>query len=194
MRRREIVRIRVDRAMEGIERCLKKSKSFLDDTSKLITDGSLESALGLTIYALENLGKAKMIFDEYQYSLQEGETEIVFKDARKTFYEHCYKLMKASSLLDLSKDDEVMILSLALGDDFPDPVAELLVEQKLMKVKDVLERGHGLRQSGFHVDYDEKEDKWSELEISKEELERLIESAHKAIKNFEQNLVERNNV
>jgi AbiV family abortive infection protein len=183
LRRKERLEIPVTDIPEGIAVCLKNAETFCSDARALVEKSSLQHALGLCIYAVEELGKAEMLKEMKAYRatstskvIFEREKAVDFfrnkpfkflkkrgfskKYEMNPFYNHCCKLLYAQSVIKMASDNR--LLNSLGGKKTYQGLKEMFEAFKELDDPFYLSRTktNGVREVAMYVDYDPKQGKW----------------------------------
>ena len=95
------IQITCEQAKKAIELCFENAKSFLNDADILIKN-NVPNHISIPIeFALEEVGKAKIIFDKL-----DSDNSIIIDD-KDGFYDHVTKLKKCTELFELDPSEEM---------------------------------------------------------------------------------------
>jgi AbiV family abortive infection protein len=92
LRRKDKLVIPLQKIEEGIDLCLGNASQFCKDAKLLNSHASSQHALGLCIFAIEELGKAHLLTEQKFLANKYGNSEIVFKkDETPKLLNECYR-------------------------------------------------------------------------------------------------------
>lgn len=159
------MRIRLEKIREGIGHALRKSAQHLVGAEACLSIGSLDSAIGLTVFAIEEFGRAVVLRE----NLETGSEEV----DKRINTNHDFKWNKAFTILPRK------FKTIHTGGFDPkgfDPVAFDTEDESIT---------HEIRMRAVYVDYDESNDEWiTSTRVDKSFLKRAIEGIREHIKNF----------
>jgi AbiV family abortive infection protein len=76
LRSKDKLVIPLQKVEEGIDLCLKNASQFCKDAKLLNSNSSAQHALGLCMFAIEELGKAHLLTEQKFLGKKHGDTEI----------------------------------------------------------------------------------------------------------------------
>ena len=86
MKQKKIITIPLAKISEGIDLCLSNALQFCEDAKLINNESSRAHALGLCLYALEELGKADLLQEYAFWAKKNGIEEITIEQSEpKTF-------------------------------------------------------------------------------------------------------------
>ena len=147
-----------EQAERDIKMCLDNAWSYLDDADMYESNKRIDHVAIPIEFAMEEIGKTKIIYDK---TLQNNsKISLSYKDG---IYSHETKMEKAVSLIELDISDEIgeaMMMGdvvLGLQESYPyfldeEKVAEKQRHEK--ELKNIENRGHGIRLRSSFVDFD----------------------------------------
>jgi len=169
-----------EQANRAIKMCLDNAWSYLKDADMYISNNKTEHLAIPIEFALEEIGKAKIIFDKIDNN---SKILLSYKDG---IYDHIIKIKRAVSLIELDAGEKIAE-SLALGFDEFDylfvPSAISVIVEKEIKLKNTGKKGHEIRLASSFVDFDSATNE-PKIEKSSGELDKLIRSLYKIIREY----------
>jgi AbiV family abortive infection protein len=135
--------IPVAKVPEVINKCMEKARGFFVTAKDLIDDGKPEEALIISVFGLEEFGRAVLFNDELTYANTSGQDFIEIE--RKKLFDHKTKQQAAMSIL------PEKLKSLAIGTFNPQYVESKFIVRTEGKI-DVLQ---DLREGVTYVDFKE---------------------------------------
>jgi len=199
-----ILKIPLNKVAEGADLCLDNASQFCSDARVLSEKSSYDHALGLCIFAIEELGKAILLKEKATYALKDSEQviilkyekpEVIFKttieDLKKKgfsgkevnpFRHHLSKLLYARSMMSMATYTNVM--KSLNGKGFQ------TIEEMNRTIEDMLTQAHeidvertDLRELALYVDYDQEKGAWSKgrLKVTQTKLRQLATNIETAI-------------
>jgi hypothetical protein len=171
---------------------------------------SREHALGLCLFAIEELGKAELLQGLSNSAKKYGEKAIIlkrvkpheffaeglhstidklgFEKEKNPFYDHRYKLFYGSALLGEKVNERILTL---MGSWDSRTFEELIdAYEKIGKDFHLIDiRETGFREDVMYVDYDETNKQWihGTGNINPDEIPLIIEDVEKAIIQYDKN-------
>lgn len=140
-----------EQAKEAIKMCLDNARSYLDDVDMYISNNKTDHLAISIAFAMEEIGKAKIIFNKTKGS---SEITLSYIDG---IYSHETKMKQAISMINLDMDEK-MAESLMLGDDpfdyLLDPLVISRIISKERELKNSGKQGHKIRLTSSFVDFD----------------------------------------
>jgi AbiV family abortive infection protein len=191
---------------EGIDLCLINASQFCKDARLLNSKSSHAHALGLCVYALEELGKADLLqmysdfakqYDIKEITIEKKEVENFFYSGNhqklidkfgffekiNPFYDHRYKLLKGSG-----RAFQVVDWGKLLSPEEKQNINSFNEFFKAIEKKDYYEidiKEQGFRQEVMYVDYNREKNKWIHgTKFSQKDIDNLIEDITRAIELF----------
>jgi AbiV family abortive infection protein len=79
LKNKNILTIPLKSVAEGVELCLDNATQFCSDAKALVEISSCQHALGLCIYAIEELGKATLLKEMAAYATKRNEDNITLE-------------------------------------------------------------------------------------------------------------------
>jgi AbiV family abortive infection protein len=202
--------IPVDKIPEGIDLCLRNASQFCADAKLVNNESNYNHALGLCLYAIEELGKAELLKLLAFWAKKNGDKTITFERGKpqnffheryhsslgklgfsrdmNPFYDHRCKLFFARSLLGLATNERLM-RSLE-GEKFNN--FREIIRAYNEKVKDVYEidvREIGFREVIMYVDYDQEKNEWinGTMQFTQKDVDEMVQDIERAIQLFDKN-------
>jgi AbiV family abortive infection protein len=162
--------IPVAQVPHGIEKCLKKSKKFFATAKDLVENGNPEEALIISVFGLEEFGRAGMLKEALK-NAQAIDNDFI-QIEKKKFYEHEAK--QKTALLLLPK--ELVTLAIGTFNLYYRSDSIVLKDGKIDVLQDI-------REGVTYVDY--RDSKWqSPPRIDCTGLKRFIEGVEKETEKF----------
>jgi len=202
--------IPLDKIPEGIDLCLRNASQFCVDARVISKESSCEHALGLCLYAIEELGKAELLqslaasarkYGNRVITLERNKpqrffrkelhsyiSKLGFPEEMNPFYDHRCKLFFGRQLLGLAINERIM-RSLD-GQKFQN--FNELIQAFEEKGKDVYEidvKEIGFREHVMYVDFDQENNEWvsGTMKFTPNEIDEMIQDIELAIKLFNKN-------
>jgi len=170
-----------DQAEKAINMCLENARSYLDDADMYISKDRTEHLAIPIVFAMEEIGKAKIIFDK----MTDNDSKILlsYKDG---IYDHVIKTKKAISMIELDVGEEIAN-SLIFGDDMIDYLYDPLtisvnIAQEI-ELKNTGKKGHDIRLASSYVDFDSVTNE-PKIEKSSGNLTKLINSLSQILQEY----------
>lgn len=196
--------IPLDKIPEGIDLCLRNASQFCRDARIVSKESSCEHALGLCLYAVEELGKAELLqelaasarkYGERVITLERNKPQRFFNERlhadlgklgfsrdMNPFYDHRCKLFYGRGLVGLATNERLM-RSLD-GREFHN--FKELIQALQEKGKDVYEidvKQIGFRELVMYVDFDQENNEWTtgRIKFASNEIDGIIQDIERAI-------------
>jgi AbiV family abortive infection protein len=194
---------------EGIELCLKNATQFSLDAQALCKISSYNHALGLCLYAIEELGKACLLKELFLLAKKHGYKELTLDHMKTTeffnpvyhqdldklgfrknthpFFDHRLKLLYGRSLFYLATQNRLLgSLSNEKFGNFKkllDAFDKKGKESYGLEIKQI-----GFRELLMYVDFDQEKNEWINgiPKISEVNLTDIVDDIEKAIQLFRQ--------
>ena len=201
--------IPLSKIAEGVDLCLENASRFCSDANLLIEKASYEHALGLCVFAIEELGKAVLLKSKAFETKRNSETDVVFKKEKledilhrtmenwkakgfkggrvvNPFYDHFSKLLMASSMMFIAIDTNV-------GKSIRGKIFHSIDEINksfdglLKEAYDLDFYNTDLREFALYVGYDEEKGEWTngKLKSSPAKIKQLLTNIETAIKFYQ---------
>jgi hypothetical protein len=203
--------IPLDKIPEGVDLCLRNASQFCVEAKIVSRESSCEHALGLCLYAIEELGKAELLQGLAVVASKHGDglitlerkepqrffSEAYHADLRKLgfsrpmnpFFDHRCKLFIGRMLVSSAAQERVM-RSLD-GQEFHDfkELVQAFEEKARALGKDVTDidvKEKGFRELLMYVDYDQEKNEWMTggIRFASNEIVRMSEDIEAAIQLF----------
>lgn len=170
-----------DQAEKTINMCIENARSYLDDADMYISKDRTEHLAIPIVFAMEEIGKAKIIFDK----MADNNSKILlsYKDG---IYDHIIKTKKAISLIELDVSEKIVEGLLLGGDEFDylyNPLTISSIVTKENELKNTGKQGHKIRLASSFVDFDSVTNE-PKIEKSSGDLTKLIKSLSKIITEY----------
>ncbi len=169
-----------DQAEKTINMCLENARSYLDDADMYISKDRTEHLAIPIVFAMEEIGKAKIIFDKIGNN---SKIPLSYKDG---IYSHETKVKKVISLIELDPSEK-MAEGLLLGDDAFDYLLDPLTISSIVtqenELKNTGKQGHEIRLASSYVDFDSVTNE-PKLEKSSGDLTKLIKRLSQIITEY----------
>jgi AbiV family abortive infection protein len=216
LRKKERLEIPVKNIPVGITVCLENAESFCFDAKTLAEKSSLQHALGLCIYAVEELGKAELLKEKWIGSLETvvfklQKPKVILKDRpslknwkqrgfRKNkeinpFYDHNAKLFFAQGFMKMASDNR-LLNSLGKKKTYRN-LKELFEDFEKLDDPAYINKTktNGIRELAMYVDYDPSQAKWVNgiPKITVQEITEIIVDIQTAISYAKQDLISTQN-
>jgi hypothetical protein len=199
-----ILKIPLNKVAEGADLCLDNAVQFCSDARVLSEESSCDHALGLCIFAIEELGKAILLKEKATYALKDSKNVVILKHAKpevifkrpldylKTkgfsnkevnpFRHHLSKLLYASSIMSMATHTNVIKSLDGKGFQTMDEMTKT-IEEMLKQAYEIDVEKTDLRELAFYVDYDQKEGTWSKgrLKVTQTMVRQLAANIETAI-------------
>ncbi len=184
----------------GSELCLANALQFCSDAKVLAKSSSFEHALGLCIFAIEELGKAIMLKQKAIQAKKKNEDALTFKSLKDVesfyrvpigclknvglegcisnpFYNHKSKLYFAKSTLNFAANKRILEIMEKFG--FKEIQEAKLLSPEYLSIIEKTE----IRERAFYVDFDEKKCEWvsNSLNTTQEKVMEIISDIINAI-------------
>lgn len=214
MRTKSKLVIPLDKIPEGIELCLHNASQFCVDARIVSKDSSCEHALGLCLYAIEELGKAELLqelaasarkYNDKVITLEKNKPQkffnerlhpdlgkLGFSQPMNPFYDHRSKLVFGLGLVGLATSERIM-RSLD-GQEFHSfsELLQALKERAREQGKDVSDidvKEIGFRELAMYVDFDQERNEWitGRIKFASNEIHKMILDIERAIESFNRN-------
>jgi len=206
--------IPLDKIPEEIDLCLRNASQFCLDARIVSEKSSCEHALGLCLYAIEELGKARLLqglaasarkYGDKVITLERNKPQkffhqslhadlgkLGFSQDMNPFYDHRCKLFFGRGLVGQATSERI-IRSLD-GQEFHS-FSELLQafeERARESGKDVIDidvKETGFRELAMYVDFDQEKNEWitGRIKFASDEIDKMIQDIEMAIKLFNRN-------
>jgi ribosomal protein S6 len=210
LNRKEVLKIPLGRVAEGADLCLENASQFCSDARTLAEKSSCEHALGLSIFAMEELGKAIMLKEKAAYANRDAEDSVCFekvipdkvfnvpfKNLKKRgfsgceinpFYDHRSKLLYTRNIRRLATYATIIKSIDGKGFSTEDEMNET-IERLWKKAVELNVEKVALRELAFYVDYDQKRGEWNSWSVNLtqakvKELTTIIEEAISLIRQW----------
>jgi hypothetical protein len=198
LRQKEKFEIPLDCIPEGVKFCLRNAAQFCSDAKVLAKIGSYQHALGLCIYAIEELGKAELLIEMFEIAHKHGDNSIIFELTTpdtfyrlspkelenlgfrnshpiNPFYDHSSKLLYGRRLKDSTMGRITKSFDVANFGSFE----ELIQAYKKLPSPTYcqIHLDQTTKEQTMYIGFNQKTKKWSEnlVEISSEEILQLSE-------------------
>lgn len=164
--------------------CIDNSTSFIDDANILFEKNKLNHIIIPIEFAIEELGKAKIILDK----IKTTDSDTITLDKQDGWLNHRSKVDVALELIDIPVGYK-QLLGLVFGDGpedyLLDPLAMAAIEDEVKTLKEKTKKGHDLRLESSFVDFDnETFDPKLSRGMTKDEAEMFLRSMDDAISRF----------
>lgn len=177
-----------EQAKKAIKICLDNAWSYLEDADMYITNNRTEHLAIPIAFAMEEIGKAKIIYDK----IEKNNSKILLSNHEDGIYDHLTKMKKTVSLIELNFDDEmgeaVMTDKLIFGGSFglesfidQSEISDKIKQEK--ELKDIGKQGHKIRLASSFVDFDATTNE-PKIEKSTEDLTKLIKVLYQIITEY----------
>jgi hypothetical protein len=202
--------IPLDKIPEGIDLCLRNASLFCIDARIVNKESSCEHALGLCLYAIEELGKAELLqglaasarkYGDRAITLERNKPQKFFNERlhadlgklgfsqdMNPFYDHRCKLFFGRGLVGLATNERLM-RSLD-GQEFHN-FNELIqaFEEKGKDVPEIDVKEIGFRELVMYVDFDQEKNEWitGRIKFTPNEIDAMIQDIEMAIRLFNRN-------
>lgn len=175
-----------EQAEKPIQMCLDNARSYLDDADMYISNNKTEHLAIPIVFAMEEIGKAKIIFDKI--TRDSSKILLSYKDG---IYSHKTKAQKVISLIDLDVRGDIAeetAEGLLLGDDggFDYLLDPLTISDKIkqeIELKNTGKQGHDIRIVNSYVDFDSNTNE-PKIERSSGDLTKLIQNLFEIIAGY----------
>lgn len=171
-----------EQAEKAIKMCLDNAWSYLGDADIFISKNKTEHLAIPIEFAIEEIGKAKIIFDK----LEKNNSINLSSDEKDGIYTHETKMKKGVSLIELDIDEK-MVNGFVLGDHPIDYLLDpLVIEYNVRQEKelqDIGNQGHKIRLVSSFVDFDPVTND-PKIEKSTGDLTKLIKALYQIIAGY----------
>ena len=200
--------IPLDKIPEGVDLCLRNASQFCKDARIVNRESSCEHAFGLCLYAIEELGKAKLLqelaasarkYGDRVISLERNKPQKFFNERlhadlgklgfskeMNPFYDHRCKLFYGQGNVYLATNKRLM-QSLD-GQKFHN-FRELIqaFEEKGKDVNEIDVKEIGFRELAMYVDFDQENNEWTtgRMKFASKEIDGMIQDIERAIQLFD---------
>lgn len=174
-----------DQAEKVINMCLENARSYLDDADMYISKDRTEHLAIPIVFAMEEIGKAKIIFDKMLDN--DSKISLSYKDG---IYNHVTKTKKTISMVEIDLGEEVadkIAEDLILGDYAFDytldqkTIWDNIVQE--IELKNTGKKGHDLRLASSYVDFDSNTNE-PKIKKSSGDLTKLLNSLSQIIREY----------
>jgi len=213
LRTKDKLVIPLDKISEGIDLCLNNASQFCTDAKILSKEYSYSHALGLCLYAIEELGKAELLnqlaFSAKKYGdktiilekkkpqkffaevYQSSLGKLGFSNEMNPFFDHRFKLFCGRGLLGLATNERVMKQATDVKNftnlrDILNAMDEIGKDVYEIDVKEI-----GFREIVMYVDYDQEKNEWINgmMQFTQKDIDEMIQDIERAIQLFDKNQV-----
>jgi hypothetical protein len=199
------LKVPLKKVAEGVSLCLENASQFCSDAKILNKESSCKHALGLCIYAMEELGKAIMLKESSDYATKNSEDFVLFErvepgiffhgnpeDLKNSvgfsgkpimpFYDHLSKLFYSKYARYLATMNRIMKRVEKRGTENLSEIAQA-IRQLLDQAREIDVENPNIRELAFYVDYDEEKGKWSKgsIKVTSRRLNELVSDVEEAI-------------
>jgi len=136
----------------GLDYCINNISSFIEDVEILLEKNKLNHIIIPIQFAIEELGKAKILLDKIK-SCTSDKITISNKDG---WIDHKKKVEIASHYIDLPDYQKKFIFDFSPEYFVPDFLAEEIIDEEVNELKDKAKRGHSIRLESSFVYFDKE--------------------------------------
>ena len=177
-----------EQAETAIKLCLDNARTYLEDADMYISNNRTEHLAIPIEFAMEEIGKAKIIYDK----LQNNSSKILLSEKEDAIYSHPIKLKKAISLIEVdigeSLGEEMIKNQILFGEfsglDFSFN-SEIISDtiKKETELKNTGKQGHNIRLASSFVDFDPVTNE-SKIKKNSVDLHILLENLYEILNTY----------
>jgi len=142
----------ITQANVGLDYCINNINSFIEDVEILLEKNKLDHIIIPIQFAMEELGKAKILLDKIK-SCSSDKITISTEDG---WLDHKKKVEIASHYIDIPNYQKEFIFDNSPEFFFPDFLAEEIINGEVDELKDKAKRGHSIRLESSFVYFDKE--------------------------------------